>query len=204
MPKKILLASTSSKKKNRLNRLLSGLNYEFLLPEDLNLPQIEISEGNDIYENAKLKAMVYFKKTNLPIIGYDQGLYIEGENINPALVKRNALQGKAESAVSDIELYILMINYYKNIAKKHGGEVSAHWIDSFVLIDPLGNIKTSTAKRPIILTDKIVGKANYKSPISNLYIVLPLGKYVSEMSEAEDSEYRLKPIKESLFNLFGL
>lgn len=202
---KILLASTNSHKKDRLNLLARHFSkdYEFVIPSDLGVEKVEIAEDGDVYENAEQKARAYLGQTNLPILGYDVALVIPGEDFDPARVKRNALGGRTESELTREEIYHLMVDFYSGIAKKHGGEAEAHWIDALVLLKPNGEIRRADCQRPILITAKQVGKAEIEAPISNMYRVMPIGKYVAEMTEEEDIENRLKPIRKVLFKLIG-
>jgi len=199
----ILLASTSENKKLRIQKLLQLIDkkYEVFLPTDLNIEEIEIVEGDDVSKNAELKAMAYFGRTTLPIVGYDQGLEIEGENLTPALVKRNALRMKIESKLSQAEISDLITNFYIGIANNHGGEVKARWLDAFFIVNQKGQTGSSMAYRPIILTNKSKGMPDLKSPITNLYKVIPINKYVCDLTAEEDFEYRQKMIQSALLEL---
>lgn len=200
---KILLASTSENKKLRIQKLLqlTDKKYEVFLPCDLNIEEIEIVEGDDVSKNAELKARAYWGKTDLPIIGYDQGLEIEGENLTPAFVKRNALHGQSESGLTPAKISELITSYYIHIANNHGGEVKARWHDAFFIVNKEGKTSSSVAYRPIILTNKSKGMPDLKSPITNLYKVIPINKYVCDLTAEEDFEYRQKMIQSALLEI---
>lgn len=203
--KKILLASTNKKKKLRIQKLLKLIDkkYEIFLPSDLNIGKIEIVEGDDVLANAELKARAYWGKTDLPIIGYDQGLEIEGENLPSAFVKRNALNGNEESSFSEEEVYKFMTKFYMDVASRHGGEVSARWLDAFVLVNREGKTCQSIAYRPILITNEPRGKIDIKSPVTNLYKVIPINKYVCELTAEEDFVYRQKMIQSALLEILN-
>lgn len=198
---KILLSTTNYKKKERIQRLLN--KYKIVMPDDLNLKIIEVTEGKDVYKNAELKAQAYFGKTDLPILGYDHGLEIENESLSPALVRRNALKGKNEDLLSKQEIYNLMIKFYTDLAKKHGGEVRARWIDAFSLVDKSGKIHKSVTYRPIIITTEVKGAPNINSPITNIYKVLPINKYVCDLTAEEEFKYRQVMIQKAVLELLS-
>ncbi|MCR4311771.1 MAG: hypothetical protein NUV56_00650, partial [Candidatus Uhrbacteria bacterium] len=90
---RILLATNNAAKVARMHFLLEGL-VECVTPVDLGITAIEPREGSDIVQNARQKALVYVQKVDFPVLGMDSAFRIEGEVADPALVKRNALDGR--------------------------------------------------------------------------------------------------------------
>lgn len=129
--KQILFATTNKSKINDFKEKLFKYNIEVLSLEDLNI-KIDVNEnGKSAIENALLKVRACKKHTNLPIIGMDDSLYLEGvpENIQPGLYVRR-VSGKT---LNDEE----MIDYYTSIVKKYGinGRIDCKWVYGFALID---------------------------------------------------------------------
>ncbi|MCK4554494.1 class I tRNA ligase family protein, partial [Candidatus Parcubacteria bacterium] len=199
---KILLATSNISKRKRVKRLLKsmGAHIKVLAPEDLKIERADIAEDGDLFENAKNKALAYRDKTDLPILGTDTGFYIKDETIDPVKVRRNALKGENEKDLSQEQIAKKMFNYYKEIARKNGGQVDAYWKDCFVLSLPDGSIKKSESKREVILTDQISGEIDIYIPIRCLYKPKVTGKYVSEQNQDEELK-ELEPITNSLAQL---
>ena len=129
--KQILFATTNKSKINDFKKNLFKYNIEVLSLEDLNIKIDVIENGKSAIENALLKVRSCKKYTNLPIIGMDDSLYLEGvpEDIQPGLYVRR-VSGKT---LNDEE----MIDYYTSIVKKYGinGRIECKWVYGFALID---------------------------------------------------------------------
>ncbi|MBD3362419.1 class I tRNA ligase family protein [Candidatus Dojkabacteria bacterium] len=181
-----LFFSTSNKAKvKRLKKILdkTDLKYTLYTADDLDIESLNIKEDGDLESNAKKKALAYFDKVNMPVVAVDTGLFIEDEHIDPVTVKRNALEGKKETELSQEEIGKLMNSYYKSIAAKHGGEVEAYFKDVFAFVFPGGRVQIAEIRRPIVITDKPKGELDIYMPIRNLYKTKATGKYVIEYGD---------------------
>ncbi len=195
----VLLATTNKAKIERIRKLLKASQPEFRvdIPTDLGLEAIEVEEGNDLLENARAKARAYHGKTESRIIGMDAGFFIEGEKLDPALVKRNALDGHEEREFSQHEIGQAMLEYYRSLAREHGGQVEANWKDVFVMVLPDGTEKIAEAVRPVVLASEVHGEVNDFMPLRSLYYSKDTGKYAAEATE-EDEKRELEPVSRAL------
>ncbi|MDQ7815277.1 MAG: non-canonical purine NTP pyrophosphatase [Patescibacteria group bacterium] len=195
----ILLATTNKAKIERIRKLLKVSRSEVKVdvPTDLGLEVIEVEEGNNLLDNARAKTRAYLGKTGLPIVGMDAGFFVDGEELDPALVKRNALDGRMESEFSQHEIGQRMLVYYQNIARNHGGQVEAYWKDVFVLVLPDGTEKTAESIRPVVLTAEVHGEVDDFMPLRSLYYSKITGKYAAEAIE-EDEMRELEPVSRAL------
>ncbi|HEU0050704.1 MAG TPA: hypothetical protein VFQ60_01455 [Patescibacteria group bacterium] len=162
-----------------------------------------MKEGSDIVENAKRKARAYAGKTDVPILGLDSAFVIEGESLDPARVRRNALEGRDESSMAQNEIAEAMFQFYQNIAKKHGGRVPAYWEDASALALPDGELRIEVSRRPVILTAEPHGEINPLFPVRCLYIDAASGKYAVDQTQ-EDHKKEMQPYKEALVRLLRL
>ena len=201
---KILLATNNLSKKERVEKLLKsvGIKTEVLIPKDLDIEIVESQEEGDLFENAKEKAQLYRDKTDLPILGLDSGFFIDNEEIDPVKVKRNALQGRPEKELKQEEIAGLLLEYYRNIAKKRGGKVDAYWRDACALSLPDGTIQAADNKREVLLTDEVKGEVNIYFPVRSLYKSKTTGKYTAEETEKEEL-LELQPFTNSLMKLLS-
>lgn len=74
---KLLVATKNPGKFSEIAEVLGSLTVELLSLRDLGLND-EVEEHGDTHEsNAVLKARFFYKKTNLPTLGEDSGIYVD-------------------------------------------------------------------------------------------------------------------------------
>jgi leucyl-tRNA synthetase len=198
----ILFATSNPSKKARVEKLIrkAGLSCKIYLPKDLCIEETEVEEGGSLLNNAKKKALAYRGKVNMPILAVDSGFFINDKEVNPVQVKRNALAGLDEKSLNQEKIANKILDYYKKIATKHGGETTAYWIDSWALVLPNGKIEIAKSRREVILTNKSMGEVDIYFPIRSLYKVKSTGKYITEQTE-KDELTELLPITGALTKL---
>lgn len=197
--KKIFLATTNEGKILRFKYLLkeAGVEVEIRIPKDFGLENIEAEEsGKTLAENAEIKARAYFGKVNMPIIANDTGFWVEGEGFVDA-PKRAALNGENENNFTKDQIAEKLLEFWKGVAKKHGGKVDAAWVEAFIRIDPDGQKHTSESRREIILTDQVFGESHIQLPVRALYISKATNK-PSIQHTKEEELVELKPVMDAL------
>ncbi len=201
MKLEILLASNNEGKIARYRKLSKEIDESIVLisPNEIGITIEDVREDGNLEENAKKKARAYFGKTKLPVIANDSGIYVDGIGLvkNP---KRIALD-RDENTFTKEEIYDKVADYWKNVARSHGGEIEAAWVDAFALIMPSGKVYIQGARREIILTDKVFGEAHIQFPLRPLYISKTTNKPVVHHTEEEEL-IEVAPIKEALAILF--
>lgn len=200
---RVLIATTNPAKVERVRALLRDTGVELPTPTDLSLKSIDVDEGSDIAENARRKAVAYRTQTDLPILGMDSAFVIPGEDMDPAMVRRNALGGRDETAMSRQEIAEAIIAFYRGIAARRGGRVEASWEDAFALSLPDGAMREERSHRPVMLTDDVRGEVNPHFPMRSTYIVGPTGKYVADQTP-EDEILEMQPFRDALKRLLGI
>ncbi|MFH1315786.1 MAG: non-canonical purine NTP pyrophosphatase [Candidatus Uhrbacteria bacterium] len=200
---RILIASNNQAKVERIRKLLTGTGVECLTPVDLDIKIVEIVEGSDIADNAQRKALTYRDLTDLPILANDTAFMIEGEVLDPAKVKRNALEGRDEAELTQPEIAEAILKFYCNLVQQRGKPIPCCWEDCYALVLPDGTIRTEHGQRPVTLTDRLRGEVNPYFPLRSLYIVGPTGKYTCDQTE-EDEALELSPLREALYQILKL
>jgi inosine/xanthosine triphosphate pyrophosphatase family protein len=200
----ILLATANKQKIERIRKLLkaSGVGVEAKIPSGLGIEAIDVEEGSNLLGNARAKARAYLGKTELPILGTDTGFFLDGEILDPAMVKRNALGGADEKSLTQKEISARILGFYRELARKHGGQAEAYWKDVFVLVMPDGSEKTAEDIREVVLTDEIHGDVNEFFPMRSLYYSKITGKFACDATE-EDELRELAPVTEVLMEIIG-
>lgn len=199
MQKKILLATNNEGKVERFEKLLehAGVDVAIRLPKDFGLERINPTEdGKTLAENAEIKARAYFGKVGIPILANDTGFWVEGEGLVDA-PKRTALGGDDERKLSKKQIADVLLDFWKGVARKHGGKVNAAWEEAFVLLKPDGDMLTSSSRREVILTDKVFGDPHIQMPVRCLYISKTTGKPAIQHTDQEEF-FEMKPVTDAL------
>lgn len=200
----ILFATGNKSKVKRLEKLIkySNLSIDVMSPSDIGLEALDTPEEGNLIENAIEKVEAYRGKTDLPIIAVDTGLFIDGEELDPVRVGRNAIEGFDEKELSQEEIAQKMQSFYIDIAVKNGGEVDAYFVDAIAVLFPNGEIKTAEAKRDVVITDKPSGELDIYFPINSIYKVKPFDKYYGDIEKEEELQW-LNPFTGVLKEFFG-
>lgn len=204
MKKKIFLATRNEGKIDRFKNLIhhTGFDVEIFTPFDLKIEDIEVEEnGKTQAENAEIKARAYFGKVDMPILANDTGFFVEGEGLVDA-PKRIALAGKNEQTLTKKEIGKALLDFWRGIAKKHGGKVDAAWVETFVLLDPDGTTRTADSKREVILTNQEFGEVHIQMPVRALYISKTTGKPAAQHTP-EEEQLEMQPIINALSQLLS-
>lgn len=200
---RIMLATNNPSKVARVKTQLALHDAEILTPKDMGIEPIEIAEGSDIAQNALGKAKAYEGRVDVPVLGMDSAFVIEGEDLDPSKVRRNALGDREESLMTREEIGMAMLEFYRDIATRHGGAAKAYWVDAFALLMPGGMVRTERNERPVILTNVPAEPIDYHFPIRSLYKIVITGKRPSEQNEAEE-QLELQPFRDALERLLGI
>lgn len=201
---KVLFASNNKGKLARTRKLIAEakLNIILVTPEEVGITNAEVIEDEStLVANAEKKARHFSELTDLPVLADDTGFFIDGVELDPVTVKRNALTGIDEKTLTIEEVSEKMITYYANIATKHGGEVDAEWKNVLCLITAEKQILTSEAVRPVILTAEVHGNVDPYLPLRGLYKAKATGKYALTHNEEEEMA-ELKPITDAIIKVF--
>ena len=86
--KELLIATTNLAKFREIFRFLSDLPLKLVSLKDVGIAQDVEESGNTFEENARLKALFYAKKSNLPAIADDGGLEIDALNGAPGVFSK--------------------------------------------------------------------------------------------------------------------
>lgn len=180
--KKVVFATGNQTKAKRFSKGLLKKDIEVLSLKDLNI-SLEVEEnGKDAIENALIKARECFKLTNMPSMGMDDTLYLEGlpDELQPGLFVRR-INGKT---LNDDE----MIEYYTNLVRKCGvdGKINCRWIYGLAVIDKDGNEFTYTwYKDNFYMVDIASDKINPGYPLNSISKYKDVDKYFTEITDDE-------------------
>ncbi len=207
---KVLYSTQNKSKVARMKKILKHLGLDdavkVLTPAEAGLEQLDVEEGSDIKENALKKAKAYEGQVDYPIIAADGGLFIEGEEIDPAQVRRNALQdaGVKEDDLTREEIADLMMKYYTNIVKNRGvKELPAEFRTEWSLILPNGEVKYASDVREILLLDEPKGgEVDVYFPIRAIYRHKQV-PVAATLAKEEDYWVEMKDVVEAVQGLLA-
>jgi len=190
---RLLYGTSNPAKLQHMKEMLDGLDIEIISLKDIvNIDISSIDErGNKPLENAKIKAMTYYKAFKMPVFSCDSGLYIDGlESKKQPGVHVRRVNGKE---LNDND----MIEYYTSLAAELGGTTKAKYRNAICLIVNEENIfeydGEDIASEEFIITSKAHSKRINGFPLDSISIKIETGQYYIDMYENNDcnNEYRM-------------
>ena len=183
--KKIVFATNNPTKVKRFSKGLLENDIEVLSLKDMDVSIDVLEIGENVIENALLKARECYKKTNMPSMGMDDSLYLENvplENQPGLFVRR--VNGKT---LNDEE----MIKHYINLVKQYGidGKLDSKWIYGLAVIDGEGNESVYTwNKDNFYMVDVPSDKINPGYPLNSISKYKVIDKYFTDITD-EDMDF---------------
>lgn len=183
---RLLYGTANPAKLEHMREMLDGLNIDIVGLNDVAARDIEIEEvGSSPLENARLKALAYYRAYRMPVFSCDSGLYIDGlENDRQPGVQVRRVNGKR---LTDDE----MIEYYSSLALELGGNAEARYRNSICLILDEGNVFEYEGEdifgERFIITSKPHEKRVPGFPLDSLSIDIKTGKYYFDLERDESS-----------------
>lgn len=178
---KILFGTRNSAKLLSMRRRLEGLGVELIGLEDLDtaVPPV-LEDGATPLENARQKALCYYRAFHMPVFSCDSGLYFEnvGEDVQPGVHIRRV----GGRHLSDEE----MIVHYSALAEKYG-DLEAYYKNAICFVMDETHIyemmEPSMESRRFIITSKPHGIRVKGFPLDSLSIDKESGKYYYDLPE---------------------
>ena len=182
---KVLFATTNKAKMKSYGTPLIKNGIELVSLNDLNI-DIDVDEnGNDVVENACIKAKAYYEISNMNTFAIDEGLYFEDveDQIQPGTHVRR-VNGKR---LNDEE----MIDYYLDLVNKYGknGILRGYFKKAVALIID-GEINTCEIKTYREFINKRSDIVSEGYPLASIQYVDRYGKYKSELTDEENEELK--------------
>ena len=184
---KLLYGTSNQGKLQHMKEMLSGLDIEIYGLDEVSETIDFIDEsGNNPLENARIKAMTYYKAMKVPVFSCDSGLYIDGlDNDEQPGVHIRRINGKV---LNDEE----MIEYYSNLALRFGGEVRAKYKNAICLVVDETNVYEydgdDISSETFIITAKAHPRRINGFPLDSLSLDINTGKYYFDIEDYERNE----------------
>jgi len=182
---KVLFATTNKAKMKSYGTPLIKSGIELLGLSDLNI-NVDIDEnGNDVVENAVIKAKAYYKLSNIDTFAVDEGLYFE--DVDDYIQPGTHVRRVGNKRLNDEE----MITYYLDLVNKYGknGILRGYFKKAVALIID-GELSTCEIKtyREFVNKRSNIIKEGY--PLASIQYVDRYNKYKSELTDEENEELK--------------
>ncbi len=177
---KLLYGTGNPAKLEAMRRTLASLGLEILGLKDMKgaVPEV-VEDGATPLENARKKALCYYRAFGLPVFSCDSGLYFEGvpDEIQPGVHVRT-VNGKS---LTDEE----MREYYGALAKRYG-DLKARYQNAVCLVADLEHVyesmDESLSSEPFLIVAKPHSQIRHKGfPLDSMSVDLKTGKYYYDL-----------------------
>ena len=176
--------------KSRLEKIgieLIGLND--LRAEGKSIPEVT-ENGNTPLENAKLKAIVYYKAFQMPVFSCDSGLYFDNvpDEVQPGVHVRN-INGKCLSDEEMVEYYAGLVRQYGNLIARYRNAICFVMDENHIY----ESMDSSMASEKFILTDKPHSAIRKKGfPLDSMSIDVKTNKYYYDLAADELEQFAVE------------
>lgn len=187
----LLFGTGNPSKLNTMRESLEGLDIGLLSLRDMEKSPPEVDEsGSSPLENARIKALTYYRFYGIPVFSLDSGLFFESipDELQPGVHVRN-VKGKR---LSDNE----MIAYYSALAHEYGGKLTARYKNALCLVMSENEIYRS-------MDESLWGKAFYLTdtphkrmhqdgfPLDRLSVEIESGEYYYDLPKSVESSMNI-------------
>ena len=180
----LIYGTTNNAKLRFMKRRIEPLGIEILSLDDIGAPKLDIDEsGNDPLENAKIKALAYYKALNAPVFSCDSGLYFDGiENARQPGVHVRCVNGKRLDDDG-------MIAHYSGLAAEFGGRITARYKNAICLVmngsEIYEHMGEDIASEPFYIVSAPHEKRREGFPLDSLSVHIQSGQYYYERGNNE-------------------
>lgn len=191
----IYYGTTNTAKINHMKSITSNLPLNIIGINDYgSIDHNIIENGKEPLENAKMKALHYYKQIIKPVFSADSGLFFENiEYKEQPGINIRRINGKR---LNDKE----MINYYSKLAKRYGGELIGYYKNGiYVIIDEEKVLDKEIISEKFIITAKPHQKIIEGFPLDSLSVDIKTGKYYYDIEKTKYENESLKEFQD-LFN----
>ena len=183
---KLLFATGNKFKYELMKERLKDLDIELVTPKMLGIKVDVVEDGKTAEENSIKKAKAYYKKTKIPTIANDAGLFIDKfkDKDQPRLYVRR-VNGKDD--LSDKEI----LDYYIDKLIRCGGRSLAHYYTGACIIDEDGKAHSDEflEKEFLLTSTKCIKKSKDGGILEPISYDLEASKYFDERTKEEVKDH---------------
>lgn len=187
----LLFGTGNPSKLNTMRESLEGLDIELSSLRDMEKSPPEVDEsGSSPLENARIKALTYFRFYGVPVFSLDSGLFFENvpDELQPGVHVRNV----AGKHLSDNE----MIAYYSALAREYGGRLTARYKNALCLVMSENEVYQSMDEslwgKAFYLTDTPHKRVHTEGfPLDRLSVDIESGEYYYDLPKSVESSMNI-------------
>lgn len=187
----LLFGTGNPSKLNTMRKSLEGLDIELSSLRDMEKSPPEVDEsGSNPLENARIKALAYYRFYGVPVFSLDSGLFFENvpDELQPGVHVRNV----AGKYLSDNE----MIAYYAALAHEYGGKLTARYKNALCLVmsenEIYQSMDVSLWGKAFYLTDTPHKRIHTEGfPLDRLSVDIESGEYYYDLPQSVESSMNI-------------
>ncbi len=187
----LLFGTGNPSKLNTMRESLTGLDIELLSLRDIEKSPPDVDEsGTSPLENARIKALSYYRFCGVPVFSLDSGLFFENvpDELQPGVHVRNV----GGNHLSDNE----MIAYYSALAHEYGGRLTARYKNALCLVMSENEIyqcmDESLWGKAFYLTDTPHKRQHMEGfPLDRLSVEIESGEYYYDLPQSVESSMNI-------------
>ncbi len=176
--------------KNRLEKIdIELIGLSDLKAEGKMIPEVK-ENGHTPLENARLKALAYYKAFHIPVFSCDSGLYFDNvpDEVQPGVHVRN-VDGKCLSDEEMMEHYAGLVRQYGNLVARYRNAI-CFVMDEEHIYEAM---EPSMESEKFILTDKPHSAIRKKGfPLDSMSIDMKTNKYYYDLSAEELEQFAVE------------
>jgi len=178
----LIYGTTNKAKIDFMKKRMEPLGIEILSLNDVDAPKLDIDEsGSTPLENAKIKALAYYRALRQPVFSCDSGLYIDG--LDDARQPGAHVRSVGGRELNDDEA----IEYFSALAAEFGGSMTARYQHAICLVldetKVYEHMGEDIASERFLIVSKPHEKRTNGFPIDSLSVHIESGEYYYDMED---------------------
>ena len=182
----LVYATMNPSKFRSMEQVLAGMDVKLHFLKEMRGNFVEAEEnGKEPLINARIKAYAYYEQIQRPVFSLDSGLYFD--DVAPEDQPGVHIKRKNGKAMTDIE----MMHYYRDLAGKHGGRLTAYYKNAICLV--MSPDKIFSYDGPDLNSERfyLVDQAHaiFKPgfPLDSLSVDIATGRFYYDMNEERNA-----------------
>lgn len=183
---KLLYGTGNSSKLRAMREVLSQFDIEILGLKDMpgEPPHVE-EDGTTPLENARKKALHYYKAYGIPVFSCDSGLYFD--NVSPEDQPGVHVRNVNGKCLTDRQ----MQEHYRKLAEKYGG-ITARYHNAVCLVLDQDHVHEAMEENMASVPFRLVSTPHPRGmeegfPLDSISVDMETGKYYYDMGEEEQN-----------------